>query len=76
MNEPNKPYILRMYNIPLSKTDTELSQEFLKYSVPFIKVIFTNNVGYALIEFESEQDMNSFAQYFNKLRHDLVIYHS
>ena len=80
MNEVRNKYVLRMYNIPLTKTDNDLNQEFLKYTFPFIKVTLakkTNmeSAGYAFIEFESQQDLDSFSQHFNKLRNDLVIYH-
>jgi len=80
MNEIRKPFVLRMYNIPVSKTDEELNTEFLKYTVPFVKVTLArktnmDSAGYAFIEFESQQDLDNFAKNFNKLRSDLVIYH-
>ena len=72
-------YILKMYNIPLSKTEKLLKLELSKVPVEFKKIILarkslTESAGYANIYFNNESDLNEFASYYQKLRRDLVIY--
>jgi hypothetical protein len=71
--------ILRVFNIPESKTKNELESEFSILDIPIVSITLPMkteeiNAGYALVEFENEETKSKFAAYFSILRHDLVIY--
>lgn len=71
--------VLRVYNVPNDKTQQQLAEEFNKYNITIdsVELVMKNNTehaGYALVSFDNENDMQSFASNFQKLRHDLVIY--
>lgn len=70
---------LRVFNVPESKTKNELELEFSHLEVPVVSIVLAKktdelNVGYAIVEFENENDKSLFAQNFPILRRDLVIY--
>lgn len=71
--------ILRVFNIPDTKTKGELEIEFRRLDVPVANITLPmrteeTNAGYVVVEFENEGDKSKFARNFPILRRDLVIY--
>lgn len=72
-------HTLRVFNVPNSKTKTELELEFSRFEVPIVSVVLpmineNDNAGYVVVEFDTREDLSTFAKYFPILRRDLVIY--
>ena len=73
---------LRMYNIPINKTEQQLLQEFnsvtsntaTPVTLQLVMKNDTEHAGYAFLDFETQTDYDNFVGYYPKLRHDLVIY--
>lgn len=74
----NSRYILRIYNIPDYKSKEDLELEFKLKGDYKVLVMGARgdkpNNSYGLIEFNSEEEMNNFANHFHKLRKEVVIY--
>lgn len=73
-------FVLRMYNIPVDKSEDDLSLELTKIPVQFDKLTLArksdgSSAGYALLAFPTQESLNEFAMNFQKLRSNLVIYH-
>lgn len=71
-------HILRILNIPKYKTQNDLENEFRKIGI-FDNILliiknFDENAGYAFIEFNSTELLDRFAEKFQKLRKDIIIY--
>lgn len=70
---------LRVFNVPNSKTKNGLELEFSRLDVPILNITLPMrsdnvNAGYAVVEFENDENKNAFVQHFSVLRRDLVIY--
>jgi hypothetical protein len=71
-------YILRIFNIPDYKSKEDLELEFKLKGDYKVFVLGARgeraNNSYGLIEFNTEEEMETFASKFHKLRKDVVIY--
>jgi hypothetical protein len=71
-------FTLRVYNVPTEKSEEEVHNTLSKAGT-FAKLRLalksdTENAGYAVVEFDSQHELDVFASCFPKLRKDLVIY--
>ena len=72
-------FVTRLYNIPTDKTQETLAEELATLEIPIKKLDLATNVkgecvGYCLVSFENQTDLDRFTSNFQKLRKDLVIY--
>jgi hypothetical protein len=64
-----------MYNIPGSKTQNQLRLELTKIPIAFERVeLIINTTSNANIYFKDQESCERFANYFQKLRSNIVIY--
>jgi len=68
-------HVLRLYNIPTTKSKTDLTNEFLKLGLSVSKIIMDDpDAGFAFIEFHTDNDLEHFCRVFPRLRKNTCIY--
>lgn len=72
-----KRYVVRMLNIPEGLTRNQLENQFIQQKFVYKHLFFASNngqssAGFAFIEFETIEDMNTFVQYFEKYNEDIL----
>lgn len=69
-------FVLRMYNIPSSKTENDFQLEMTKVPIQYQRCVLssTPSVNDAKIYFETQEQLDEFASYFQKLRRNIVVY--
>lgn len=74
-------YYLRLYNVPHTKSQTDLINEFLGRGLAFSSVSLEqkpdgSHAGYAVINFHTESDLEQFTQLYPRLRKNISVYKS
>jgi RNA recognition motif-containing protein len=72
-------FSVKLFNIPVTKTEENLLEEFKHIDVVYssVRLPLTSdnlNVGYAIVEFETQDDLTTFCTHFHVMRKNLVIY--
>lgn len=67
-------HAIRLYNVPSTKTESELVEEFRNMELDFSTVTFSELAGFALIEFQCDKDVESFCKHFPRLRKNISVY--